>query len=70
MHVSVLSVFSAVAVGVVFLRLWSRKIQRVIPAWNDYLCIAGLVRVFSSYMKFSLTKQKGLHSGSHYFRYV
>lgn len=42
-HVSVLSVFSFLALAAVIFRLWARKIQRKMWDLSDYLIIVGLV---------------------------
>lgn len=43
MHVALLATFAFLALVSVLFRLWSRKIQRMTLALNDYLCIVGLV---------------------------
>lgn len=43
LHVSILVVFSFLAVASVGFRLWARKIQRIGLEFNDYICVAGLL---------------------------
>lgn len=42
-HVTIISVFSALASVAVILRFWARKIQRMSLELNDYLIVLGLV---------------------------
>ena len=42
-HIVVLSVFSSLAILSVFLRFWSRRLQRLALDLSDYLIIPGLV---------------------------
>ena len=43
LHFSLLTVFSALAIVAVILRLWARKIQSLAFSLADYLTVLGLV---------------------------
>lgn len=48
MHVSILSLFSFLALVSVTCRLWARKIQKLRLDLNDYLYIFGLIFALAS----------------------
>ena len=49
-HVTVISIFSALASVAVILRVWARRIQRMSLELNDYLIVFGLVRAAFPHM--------------------